>query len=73
MKVSYDPAIDTLRILLCDAPIQATETHHSGLIFDYDHNGRIVGLELTSASEHMSRPHGAGIAGMIETLSHGGE
>lgn len=56
MKVTYNPGMDTLRILLCDAPIQASETHHTGLILDYDHNGRIVGLEITAASEHMSRP-----------------
>ncbi len=56
MKVTYNPYRDTLRILLCDAPIKTSEMHHTGMILDYDHNGRIVGLEITEASEHMSRP-----------------
>ena len=57
MKVTYDLNGDTLRILFRNAPISETESHRSGLILDYDQQGRIVGLELADASEHMSRPH----------------
>ena len=63
MKVTYDSQEDTLRILLCNAPIQNSVTHPSGLILDYDQQGRIVGLELAAASEHMSRPD---IMGRVE-------
>lgn len=56
MKVTYDLKGDTLRILFRSAPISETESHRSGLILDYDQQGRIVGLELTDASAHMSRP-----------------
>ena len=64
MKVTYNPGEDTLRILFRNAPIQESETHRAGLILDYDQEGRIVGLELASASEHLSRPYPAG---MIES------
>ncbi len=57
MKVTYDLSGDKLRILFRNAPISETESHRSGLILDYDQQGRIVGLELADASEHMSRPH----------------
>ncbi|BDI28595.1 hypothetical protein CCAX7_006460 [Capsulimonas corticalis] len=57
MKVTYNPDEDKLRILFCNAPIQESEAHRAGLILDYDQNGRIVGLELSGASAHISRPH----------------
>ena len=57
MKVTYNPTEDTLHILFCSAPIHESENHRAGLILDYDQHGRIVGLELASASEHMSHPH----------------
>ena len=57
MKVTYNPDEDKLRILFCNAPIQESEAHRAGLILDYGQNGKIVGLELSGASEHMSRPY----------------
>ena len=56
MHVTYNSERDTLRILLCDTPIQTSETRHPGLVVDYDHNRRIVGLEIADASKHLSRP-----------------
>jgi uncharacterized protein YuzE len=55
MKVTYNAQQDTLHILFCNAPISETETHRPGLILDYDQRGRIVSLELATASEHISR------------------
>jgi len=59
MKVTYNPKEDTLRILLCNAPIHESEVHRAGLTLDFDQTGKIVGLELSGASRHMSRPYTA--------------
>jgi|GEM_PF-604533 Uncharacterized conserved small protein len=56
MTITYSPEEDTLRILFRNAPIHETEVHPSGLILDFDQHGGILGLELASASEHISRP-----------------
>lgn len=57
MKVTYNLQEDTLHILFRSAPIAETETQRPGLTLDYDQQGRIVGLQLADASEHISRPH----------------
>ena len=44
MKVTYNPKEDTLRILLCNAPIHESEVHRAGLTLDFDQTGKIVGL-----------------------------
>ncbi|MEO7715582.1 MAG: DUF2283 domain-containing protein [Capsulimonas sp.] len=72
MKVTYNPDEDKLRILFCNAPIQESEAHRSGLILDYDQNGRIVGLELSDASEQMSVPYTVNFAERAFTLAAGG-
>jgi uncharacterized protein YuzE len=65
MKVTYNPDGDKLNILFRSAPISETETHRPGLILDYDQQGRIIGLELANASEHISRPHALGFVEMV--------
>jgi uncharacterized protein YuzE len=69
MKVTYDPSEDTLRILFRNAPIQESETHRPGLILDYDQEGRIVGLELAAASEHLSHPYPVGLIEIAPILN----
>jgi len=54
MKVTYNSKADTLRILFRNAPIHESEAPRPGLIIDYDQEGGIIGLELASASKHMS-------------------
>ncbi|HVK04406.1 MAG TPA: DUF2283 domain-containing protein [Armatimonadaceae bacterium] len=54
MTITYSPEEDTLRILFRNAPIHESEVHRSGLILDFDQHGGILGLELASASEHVS-------------------
>jgi uncharacterized protein YuzE len=56
MKVTYDPNADGLRILFSDAPIERSTDDASGIILDYDTNDRIVGLEVTHASQRMPNP-----------------
>ncbi|MES2459460.1 MAG: DUF2283 domain-containing protein [Armatimonadota bacterium] len=69
MKVTYNSQEDKLRILFSEAAIQTSETHPNGLIMDYGQQGRIIGIELPSASEHLSRPYAVDAAGLVESTA----
>ena len=56
MKVTYDPEVDVLRILLSDAPIEESDEDKPGVILDYDAHGNVVGLEVLDASTRMDNP-----------------
>ena len=56
MKVTYDSEVDVLRILFSEAPIEESDEEKPGLIFDYDKDGNIVGLEVLSASKRIRNP-----------------
>ena len=56
MKVTYDPEVDVLRILLSDAPIEESDEDKPGVILDYDHDGNVVGLEILEASKRIANP-----------------
>ena len=56
MRVTYDPRADTLRILFSDAPIFDTLTNCPDLTIDRDQYGHVVGVELSTASKHVTDP-----------------
>jgi uncharacterized protein YuzE len=56
VKVTYDPEVDVLRILLSSAPVEESDEDKPGVILDYDRDGNIVGLEILEASERVSNP-----------------
>jgi len=56
VKVTYDPEVDVLRILLSDAPIEESDEDKPGVILDYDHDGNVVGLEILEASKRITNP-----------------
>ena len=56
MKVTYDPEVDVLRILLSDAPIEESDEDKPGVILDYDKDGNVVGLEILEASKRTANP-----------------
>ena len=56
MKVTYDPEVDVLRILLSDAPIEESDEEKPGVILDYDKDGNVVGLEILEASKRTTNP-----------------
>ena len=56
MKVTYDPEVDVLRILLNNEPIEESDTIKPGVIFDYDREGNVVGMEILNASKRMENP-----------------
>ena len=56
MKVTYDPEVDVLRIVLSRAPIDESDAERPGVILDYDRDGNVVGLEILDASTRMEDP-----------------
>jgi uncharacterized protein YuzE len=50
MKISYDAATDTLTVVLRDTPARISEEEKSGVILDYDEEGRLIALEVLDAS-----------------------
>ena len=56
MKVTYDPEVDIVRILLSDSPIEESDEEKPGVIFDYDADGNVVGIEILDASARVENP-----------------
>lgn len=56
MKVTYDPEVDVLRIVLLDAPVEESDEDKPGVILDYDQQGNLVGLEVLNASKRVANP-----------------
>ena len=56
MKITYDPAVDVLRILFAGTEIEESDEEKPGIILDYDKNGNIVGMEILDASKRVENP-----------------
>ncbi len=56
MKVTYDPAVDVLRIVFSNVPIEESDEDKPGVILDYDKHGNVVGLEILDASKQIENP-----------------
>lgn len=56
MKVVYDQEVDVLRILFSTAKVEESDEDKPGMIFDYDVDGNIVGLEVLDASKRVENP-----------------
>jgi uncharacterized protein YuzE len=56
VKVTYDPEVDILRIILSNVPIEESDEDKPGVILDYDKDGNIVGLEILDASKRIENP-----------------
>lgn len=56
MKVTYDQAVDVLRILFSDRAIEESDEDKPGVIIDYDKDGKVVGMEILDASKQMENP-----------------
>ncbi len=56
MKVTYDPEVDVLHIILSSAPIEESDEEKPGVILDYDKDGNVVGLEVLDASKRTENP-----------------
>ena len=56
MKLTYDPEVDILRIILSDSDIEESDEETPGVIVDYDDKGGIVGLEILDISTRVAEP-----------------
>jgi len=56
VRVTYDPEVDVLRIVLSDSPIEESDEDKPGMILDYDKEGNVVGLEILEASKRVASP-----------------
>lgn len=56
MKITYDPEVDILRIILINVPIEDSDEEKPGVILDYDEDGNIIGLEILDASKRIDNP-----------------
>lgn len=54
MKTAYDPMVDALYVSLSDRPTVESEEVSPGVVFDYDADNRIVGIELLNAKTRLA-------------------
>ena len=56
MKIEYDPTADALYVRLGEAKIIESEEVQPGVILDFDESGKVVGVEILSASKCGTQP-----------------
>ena len=55
MKIEYSKEVDALYITLKEADVADTDELTEDIIIDYDNGGKIVGIEVLDASQHVDR------------------
>ncbi|MEP9397756.1 DUF2283 domain-containing protein [Mesorhizobium sp. KR2-14] len=53
LKVEYDAEANAAYIRFSSEPVQDSEEVSQGIVLDYDAEGRIVGMEVLGAREHL--------------------
>ena len=56
MKIEYDPSVDALYVRLNENKIIESEQVQPGVILDFDESGKVVGVEILSASSYEKKP-----------------
>lgn len=51
MRIRYDPSVDALYIRLREGAIKDSDEVSSGIIVDYDQDGKAMGIEILDASQ----------------------
>jgi uncharacterized protein YuzE len=54
MKTTYDPDVDALYVRFADAPVVESEEVSTGVVLDFDAEGRIVAIEVLDARKQIS-------------------
>lgn len=55
MRAEYDAEVDALYVRLTPAEVSESEEVRPGIVFDFDDEGRLVGIEILDASEHLAK------------------
>lgn len=56
MKIIYSPDVDILHIRFTAALVEESDEEKPGIIWDYDKDGNIVGMEILHASKRVEQP-----------------
>lgn len=56
MTVTYDPEADAVYIALRQASVARSSDAEEGIVFDYDKDGGVVGIEVLRASQRTDDP-----------------
>ncbi len=56
LKITYDADADVLSIVFRHSAIERSDEEKPGIVFDYDEDGNIVGIEILDASKRMENP-----------------
>lgn len=54
MKTHYDAEADALYLRFAETPVSESEEVRPGVILDFDDEGRIVGVEILDAKQHLA-------------------
>ncbi len=57
MKITYNPEVDTLKILLSTMPVAESDESKPDMILDYDKDGNVLAMEILNASKHTENPY----------------
>mgnify|MGYP001015633018 CR=1 FL=1 len=56
MKIQYDPQADALYIRLLAGDVTESDEVREGMVFDYDAEGRVLGIEILDVSKRADNP-----------------
>ena len=57
MRITYDPQADAMYIyLLRNSDVERTAEVAPGIMFDFDANGRVFGIEILDVTERTDNP-----------------
>jgi len=55
MRIHYDKTQDALYLRFSENPYYQSEEVKEGIIFDYDKNGEIIGIEILDVSKNLPK------------------
>ncbi len=56
MKIEFDPLADAMYIQLAEGDVEKTEEVKPGMMFDYDADGNVLGIEVLYVSKRAELP-----------------
>ena len=56
MRIEYDPKADAMYIRLIAGTVVESDEVRPGVVFDFDINGRVLGIEMLDVSQRTDNP-----------------